>query len=76
MSKGGSERVAVDLANAAVADGHQVSMVLAYPVDPSLLQDDLDPRVEIRFVRAARSRLGAYLSLARWIVPNRRWIMS
>jgi glycosyltransferase involved in cell wall biosynthesis len=75
LTKGGAERVAVDLANAAVSEGHQVSMVLAYPVDPALLQDRLDHRVELRFVRETRSRLGAFVSLLRWLGRNRRWVL-
>lgn len=76
LTKGGAERVAVELANAAINQGHDVSVVQAYPVDPALLQDSLDPRVSLRFVRQGRSRMGAYGSLGRWFAANRRWITS
>jgi glycosyltransferase involved in cell wall biosynthesis len=76
LPKGGAERVGVDLANAAIANGHQVGIVLAYPVDPALLQNSLDPRIEVRFIRRRRSRFGVYGSLVRWVATNRRWIMG
>lgn len=76
LTKGGGERVAVDLANAAVADGHEVAMLLAYPVDPALLQDRLDTRVELRFLRHRPSRFAPYLELPGWLRRHRSWIAS
>lgn len=76
LTKGGAERVAVDLANAAVRDGHDVAMLLAYPVDPDLLQKDVDPKVVVRFVRQNRSRFGVYSSLPLWLARNRPWLME
>jgi glycosyltransferase involved in cell wall biosynthesis len=76
LGKGGAERVVADLANAAVAEGHQVSLLLACPVDSSLLQDQIDPRVELRFVGRRRSRLGVYASFLGWFTRNRQWLMS
>lgn len=74
LTKGGAERVAIDLANQSMAAGHRVSLVAAYPVDPQLLQKDLDPKIDIRFVRQRKSRLGAYLSAFAWIARNREFL--
>ena len=76
LTKGGAERVAVDLANAQAGAGHEVAMLLAYPVDSALLQDDLDARIQVRFVRRRRSRFGAYASLISWVVRHRKWLNS
>lgn len=76
LTKGGAERVAVDLANAGVRAGHDVSMLLAYPVDPALMQNELDPRVDVRFVRPKRSRFGAYIATIPFILRAREWLKS
>lgn len=74
LTKGGAEKVAVDLANGLVASGDEVAMVVAYPVDPELQQRALDPRVDLHFIRTSRSRFGAYASMLPWLAKNRRWI--
>lgn len=74
LTKGGGERVAVSLANHASAQGHDVTIVLAYPVDPSWLQDEVTPSVSLRFIRRTRSRIGAYFSLLPWLARNRTWL--
>lgn len=76
LSKGGAERVAAELANSAAREGHEVNLLLAYPVDPSLLQDSLDPRVKFHFVRQRRSRFAVYAWLLHWLFSNRLWLMS
>ena len=50
LTKGGAEKVLVDLANLAARQGHEVSIVSAIAVDPVLLQDQVDPRVKLHFV--------------------------
>lgn len=75
LTKGGAEKVVVDLANRAARDGHEVAVLAAYPVEP-LLQDSLDPRVSVSFVGKRRSRLGKFGRLAPWLAGNRRWLLS
>jgi len=74
LVKGGAERVAVDLANAAVAEGHDVAMIVAAPADPQLLQDRLDARVDLRFVSPRASRFGKYLRLPAFIRRHADWL--
>lgn len=76
LTKGGAERVAVDLANASIAAGHEVSMVLAYPVDPALLQDELNPQVDVKFIRPRRSRAASYAAIVPFIHRHRKWLQS
>jgi glycosyltransferase involved in cell wall biosynthesis len=77
FTKGGAERVVVDLANAAVGKGDVVAIVAAFPVPDDLLLKDLRDEVEVRYVaRTGRSILAAYLRLLPWMVRNRRWLMS
>lgn len=75
MIKGGGERVAVNLANEAVKAGHQVALVAGIPADPTLLQNDLAPGVDVRFIAASSaSKLGNYLKLLPWLWRNRHWL--
>jgi glycosyltransferase involved in cell wall biosynthesis len=75
FAKGGGERVAIDLANHAVARGHQVSMLASAAVDPALMPVPLDPRVNVRFVSEGRpSRMGRYAAIVPWLLHNRRWL--
>jgi glycosyltransferase involved in cell wall biosynthesis len=77
FTKGGAERVAVDLANAAVTNGDAVAIVAGFPVPADLLLDELRDEVEVRYVaESGRSILAAYLRLLLWIVRNRVWLLS
>lgn len=77
LTKGGAERVVVNLANQAAAQGDEVAIVAAYPVDPELLLHAVQPGVEVRYVAAGRtSRLGPYLALLPWVIRNRRWLLE
>jgi len=75
LTKGGAERVVVDLANAAVEDGHEVSIVAAIPAPPELVAQDLRPEVDIRYVGSGSIR-AAYLRLPLWLVRNRKWLFG
>ncbi|WP_309662918.1 glycosyltransferase [Sphingomonas sp.] len=77
FTKGGAERVAVDLANAAVANGDAVAIVAAFHVPEDLLLCDLRDEVDVRYVaRSAGSILAAYLRLLPWMLRNREWLLS
>ena len=76
LTKGGAERVTVELANHAARAGHDVSLVAAYPVDDRLLRHELDPSITVHYMTAARSRLRPYLALVRWFVRHRAWIST
>jgi glycosyltransferase involved in cell wall biosynthesis len=77
FTKGGAERVAVELANAAVRQGHAVAIVAAFHVPEDQLLCDLREDVEVRYVaRTARSTCEAYRHLLPWLVRNRRWLLS
>lgn len=76
MSKGGAERVTVDLANASAVAGHEVSIVLAFPLDPGILQKDLDRRIKIHFVSERQLGLQNYLAIPAWIMRNRDWLFE
>jgi glycosyltransferase involved in cell wall biosynthesis len=77
FTKGGAERVAVDLANAAVAKGHAVAIVAAFHVREDLLLSDLSEEVDVRYVAgSARSTGAAYLRLVPWVLANREWLLS
>jgi glycosyltransferase involved in cell wall biosynthesis len=75
LTKGGAEKVLVDLANLAVAQGHEVSIVSARKVDPALLQDQVDPRVKLHFVTDLATGKGAsYAAMLPWLARNWRWL--
>lgn len=72
LTKGGAERVAVELANHAASAGHDVTMVAAVPAEPRLLADRLDDRVRLMFVMpAGRKVRPAYARIVPWIFRHR-----
>lgn len=77
FTKGGGEKVALDLANHAAAAGHKVTMVAGLEVDPTLLLDRLRPDVAVRYVaRPGAGRALRYGRLLPWLVRNRRWLAA
>jgi len=77
LSKGGGERVAVELSNHAAQAGHTVSLIVAGPADPALLQDSVHPDIGIKFVlRTGTSRVARYVQLLPWLWRNRGWLMQ
>ena len=72
LSKGGAERVVVDLSNSLVKVGHEVTVLLAFQVNPSLNQEYLDHKVKVQFVSPnGGSRILQYVKLPFWVV--RHW---
>jgi glycosyltransferase involved in cell wall biosynthesis len=77
LTKGGAEKVLVDLSNLAVTRGHEVSIVSARQVDPALLQDQIDPRVTLHFVQSTDSgRYAAYAKMLPWLARNWHWLQQ
>jgi len=71
LSKGGAERVVVELANALVEAGHEVTLLLAFPVDHALNQKFLDNKIRVQFVSLnAGNRILQYLKLPFWAAGN------
>ena len=71
LSKGGAERVVVELSNALVDSGHEVTLLMAHPVDFALNQKDLVPGVNVQFVsKAGGNRILQYLKIPFWITRN------
>jgi glycosyltransferase involved in cell wall biosynthesis len=77
LSKGGAERVVIELSNELVAVGHNVTLLLAYPVNPILNQQYLDERVKVDFVLTEPGkRILQYLKLPFWVAKNWRVLRS
>lgn len=76
LTKGGAERVAVDLGNHAARHGHEVAIVASYPVAPELLFQAIDQRVKVTFVSRRPLRFAKYLALAGWLTRNRTWLLE
>ena len=77
LTKGGAEKVLVDLANLAVRQGHEVTIVSAIAVDPVLLQDQVDPRVTLHFVcPIGGDKNAAYRGMLPWLHHNWHWLAT
>jgi glycosyltransferase involved in cell wall biosynthesis len=64
LSKGGAERVVIELSNALIAAGHEVTLLLAFSVNPELNQKFLDRRIRVQCVSPrTTSRILSYLKL-------------
>lgn len=74
LTKGGGERVAVELANQAVQMGDSVTLLVGWPEDPEFLQNKIHPSVQLKFV--APSKKLAYLKIIPWVIRNKKWICS
>jgi len=74
LSKGGGERIAVELSNQAVNNGDKVVIVAGWPENPDFLQNSINPQVEIKFV--AKKKSTAFLNILFWVLKNRKWIVT
>jgi glycosyltransferase involved in cell wall biosynthesis len=75
LTKGGAERVAVDLATAGAAAGHSVTVIAGWEVDRRLLADRLTGKVEVKYIAARSSRpVRRYLDGLVWVVRNWAWL--
>jgi glycosyltransferase involved in cell wall biosynthesis len=76
LTRGGAEKVAVDLANQVARDGHDVTIVAAFPTASEQPRHAIDARVTLRYVSESPARLGKYVSLGPWLRRNREWLLS
>lgn len=77
FTKGGGERVVIDLANAQIANGHDVSVIAGLKVDPLLLQDRLSPKASVTFISGtATSVKSVYAAIPFWIWRNRKSLFA
>lgn len=75
LTKGGAERVALDLANASARAGHQVTMIAGWKVDEKVLRAHLDPGVSVVYITEKLSgKSQRYLAGLVWVLANRKWI--
>ncbi len=74
LTKGGGEKVAVDLANMAHQHGDDVSFVVGWAVDPTFLQNSIHPSIPIRFIGADKNQ--AFLKMPWWIFSNRKFLLT
>jgi len=75
LTSGGAERVVVDLANAGIEAGHEMTVIAAVPAAPELVVRRLRPEVKRVYV-GNRSVRDSYLRLVPWLVRNRRWLFQ
>ena len=74
LTRGGAERVVVDLANAAAGRGHDVIILIGHSGDPSLFS--IDDRVQIRAIRPRGPVRAVYPHLLPYIWRNRGWLLE
>jgi glycosyltransferase involved in cell wall biosynthesis len=72
LSKGGAERVVVELANALAISGDEIAVMLSYPVDYDLNQRFLRNEIKVYFASPKQvGRALQYLKLPFWV--NKNW---
>jgi glycosyltransferase involved in cell wall biosynthesis len=71
LSKGGAERVVVELSNSLIDLQNQVTILLAQPVPAALNQNDLNEKVAVQFVNLQPiNRYMRYLQIPFWVFRN------
>lgn len=77
LTKGGAERVVVELANQAAREGHGVTVVAAVEAPPELLADQLRPEVAyVAISPPGRARLTWYGAGIAWVWRNRAMLVA
>jgi len=75
LTRGGAERVVIDLANDAAERGHDVSILCAVASSPELLPQSLRPDVGLRYISSlGLSQRWAYPLMPLWLARNRKWL--
>ncbi|MFN3724732.1 MAG: glycosyltransferase family 4 protein [Allosphingosinicella sp.] len=75
LTKGGAERVAVELANHFAEGGDSVTILAGWPADRVLLTDRISPNVSLRYIaKAKRFRSAHYLAALRWVDREWEWL--
>ena len=71
LPKGGAEKVLVELSNALAEDGHEVTVLLAYPVDPKLNTQSLNNRINLIYISKSHHRkIVRYFEMLVWILSH------
>lgn len=77
FTKGGAERVVVELANSADAHGHEVTVIVGFPVNPTWMRNRLNADIEVKHMNPeGRGVLGRYANLLPWLWRNRLWLLD
>lgn len=77
LSKGGAERVVVELANASMISGDEIAVMLSYPVDYDSNQRFLGNDIKVYLVSAKqRGRLFQYIKLPFWVNKNWKFLLG
>ena len=71
LTKGGGEKVAVELANHASRAGHNITIIVGWSVNPRLLRDTLLPEVKVVCVSKPQIKDSALFWLIFWFWMNR-----
>lgn len=76
LSKGGAEAVVVDLSNSLTQLGHQVSVLIAHPVEETESRaSSLQPEIELRYLSSATpGRVRSYANVVSFIAKNRKYV--
>jgi glycosyltransferase involved in cell wall biosynthesis len=77
LTKGGAERVAVDLANASVRSSHSVTVVVGRKIDDKILRVRLDPAVKVIYMtEKLGGKIYFYCAGLAWIFKKRKWLAT
>ncbi len=77
LTKGGAEKVVIELANMAASQGDEVTVLAAFRADSSLLADTLHPDVIYRCMdMPSDPKLARYIKLMPWMWAHREWIFA
>lgn len=71
LSKGGAERVVVELSNVLIDSNHEVTLLATHPIDIKLNQQSLNEKVHVSFIaKRPHNRIFEYIRLPFWIAVN------
>jgi glycosyltransferase involved in cell wall biosynthesis len=77
LSKGGAERMVVEISNELDRRGHSVSLLVGRKVDPELNENSLNANISIQHLALQKlPRIAMYLKMLDWVVHNRKTIKS
>lgn len=77
LSKGGAERIVIDLSNTLIEEGHNVTLLLALQADPVLNQQFLSENVLVKIVSPNKTnRFWPYLLLPIWVIKHRKLLKT
>ena len=68
LTKGGAEKVVVELANMASSKNNEVSILAGWPTDPEILQNQINNKVEVFFL--SKNNRFSYFKIPIWIFKN------